>query len=175
MNKNLRTVLLYLALLAGLVLVVTQTLQTGGESKEFTTSQFSQYVEKGQVASVVFKARDSVVTGDYYPSGTALKGDKTSQYTSTFVGEDTLNELMAKGIAANPKMTYTVDPQNVNPWFAFLSSILPILLLVFVMFFFLNQMQGGNSKIMSFGKARAKRMTRDQPRITVWWLSSTFE
>ncbi len=34
------------------------------------------------------------------------------------------------------------------------------------MFFFLNQMQGGNSKIMSFGKAKAKRMTRDQPRIT---------
>ena len=34
------------------------------------------------------------------------------------------------------------------------------------MFFFLNQMQGGNSKIMNFGKAKAKRMTRDQPRIT---------
>jgi cell division protease FtsH len=44
--------------------------------------------------------------------------------------------------------------------------VLPILLLVFVMFFFMNQMQGGNSKIMSFGKAKAKRMTRDQPRIT---------
>jgi cell division protease FtsH len=30
----------------------------------------------------------------------------------------------------------------------------------------MQQMQGGNSRIMSFGKAKAKRLTRDQPRIT---------
>ncbi len=53
-----------------------------------------------------------------------------------------------------------------SPLITIISSVLPILLLVVVMFFFLNQMQGGNSKIMNFGKAKAKRMTRDQPRIT---------
>ena len=63
-------------------------------------------------------------------------------------------------------MSYEVDTSGPSPWFTIISSLLPILLLVFVMFFFLNQMQGGNSKIMSFGKAKAKRMTRDQPRIT---------
>ncbi len=166
MNKNLRTVLLYLALLAALVLVVTQTLQTGGESDKLTTSQFTQYVDKGQVKSVTFKARDSVVWGDYYASEGDQTANKATGYTSTFVGEDTLNELMVKGVQANPKMTYEVDPQNTNPWFGFITSLLPIILLVFVMFFFMNQMQGGNSKIMSFGKAKAKRMTRDQPRIT---------
>ena len=166
MNRNLRTVLLYLALLAALVLVVSQTFKPGGTTDELTTSQFTQAVNKGLVASVTYKARDAVLAGEYYKSESAKKdGDKT-KYTSAFVGEDTLNELMAKGLEANPEMTYDVDPQNTSPWISFLSSLLPILLLVFVMFFFMNQMQGGNSKIMSFGKAKAKRMTRDQPRIT---------
>jgi cell division protease FtsH len=40
------------------------------------------------------------------------------------------------------------------------------LLIVGVMFFFMNSMQGGNSKVMSFGKAKPKRVTRDQPRVT---------
>jgi cell division protease FtsH len=32
--------------------------------------------------------------------------------------------------------------------------------------FLMNQMQGGGSKVMSFGKSRAKRMAVDQPKIT---------
>jgi len=40
-------------------------------------------------------------------------------------------------------------------------------LLFFVFWIFLmNQMQGGGSKVMSFGKSRAKRMSVDQPKIT---------
>jgi cell division protease FtsH len=165
-NKNLRTVLLYLALLAALVLVVTNTLTGPQETKKLDTSVFAAAVQDGMVSSVTFKARDSVITGEYYASDADKDKGTTTAFTSTFVGDDTLNELMAQGKKANPKMTYKVDPQNTSPWLSILGSLLPILLLVFVMFFFMNQMQGGNSKIMSFGKAKAKRMTRDQPRIT---------
>jgi ATP-dependent Zn proteases len=31
--------------------------------------------------------------------------------------------------------------------------------------FLMNQVQGGGSKVMSFGKSRAKRMTPDSPKI----------
>ena len=158
--------LLYLALLAALVLVVSQTFKPGGTTTELTTSEFTQAVQEGRVASVTYKARDAVLVGEYYKDDKAATSGTKSKYTSAFVGEDTLNQLMAEGIKINDKMTYNVDPQNTSPWFSFLTSLLPILLLVFVMFFFMNQMQGGNSKIMSFGKAKAKRMTRDQPRIT---------
>jgi cell division protease FtsH len=165
-NKNLRTVLLYLALLAALVLVVTNTITGPQETKKLDTSAFATAVQDGMVSSVTFKARDSVIVGEYYASEADKDKGTTTAFTSTFVGDDTLNELMVQGKKANPKMTYKVDPQNTSPWLSILGSLLPILLLVFVMFFFMNQMQGGNSKIMSFGKAKAKRMTRDQPRIT---------
>jgi cell division protease FtsH len=44
-------------------------------------------------------------------------------------------------------------------------SFLPILLLIGFWIFLMNQMQGGGSKVMSFGKSRAKRMAPDSPKI----------
>ena len=40
--------------------------------------------------------------------------------------------------------------------------------MIFLLFwlFIINQMQGGGSKVMSFGKSRAKRMSVDAPKIT---------
>src|SRR5205807_9595873 len=48
---------------------------------------------------------------------------------------------------------------------ALLTTVLPLVIVIGVILFFMNQMQGGN-RVMSFGKARAKLMTKDQPKTT---------
>jgi len=50
-------------------------------------------------------------------------------------------------------------------WTSALFSFLPFILLIAFWIFLMNQMQGGGSKVMSFGKSRAKRMTPDSPKI----------
>jgi cell division protease FtsH len=47
-----------------------------------------------------------------------------------------------------------------------LTYILPFVLFFAFWVFLMNQMQGGGSKVMSFGKSRAKRMSVDAPKIT---------
>ena len=42
----------------------------------------------------------------------------------------------------------------------------PILIFIGFWIFLMNQVQGGGSKVMSFGKSRAKRMSVDSPKIT---------
>ena len=44
-------------------------------------------------------------------------------------------------------------------------ALLPFLLFFGFWIFLMNQMQGGGSKVMSFGKSRAKRMSPDSPKI----------
>jgi len=164
-NKNFRTVLLYLVLLAVLVWVVMLQMskQPNGKPDELATSQFTTYVKSGQIKDVTYVVRDNHLAGDYWASESdKLKNAPTKEFTSTYVGEDALAALMA----SNPSVVYKVDASGPPVWIGIVTSVLPILLLVFIMFFFLNQMQGGNSKIMNFGKAKARRMTRDQPRIT---------
>ena len=45
------------------------------------------------------------------------------------------------------------------------TRFLPFLLLIGFWIFLMNQVQGGGSKVMSFGKSRAKRMAPDSPKI----------
>ena len=45
-------------------------------------------------------------------------------------------------------------------------SLLPILLIVGLLFFFMNQMQGGGSRVMQFGKSKAKLVAKDTPKTT---------
>ncbi len=167
MNKNFRTVLLYLVLLAVLVWVVMASIKgnTAGPV-QLPTSDFVQAAKDGRVADVTYVVRDSTLAGTFWANSQAKDSkQKPTAFTSTYVGADTLAVLMGD---AKTKFgtTYHVDPAGPSVLITIITSVLPILLLVVVMFFFLNQMQGGNSKIMNFGKAKAKRMTRDQPRIT---------
>ncbi len=164
MNKNFRTVLLYLVLLAVLVWIVMAQMnrQAPGKPDELSTSAFVSDVKSGMIKDVTYVVRDDHLTGHYYKNAAAKEKRQTTEFTSYYVGNDSLNTLMQE----HPGVKFTTDATGPPIWISILSSVLPILLLIFVMFFFLNQMQGGNSKIMNFGKARAKRMTRDQPRIT---------
>jgi len=50
-------------------------------------------------------------------------------------------------------------------WLSLIGSFLPFVLLIGFWIFLMNQMQGGGSKVMSFGKSRAKRMAPDSPKI----------
>src|SRR4051794_41956169 len=51
-------------------------------------------------------------------------------------------------------------------WISILTYVLPFVIFLLFWLFIINQMQGGGSKVMSFGKSRAKRMSVDSPKIT---------
>ncbi|MGZ4199020.1 MAG: AAA family ATPase, partial [Thermoleophilia bacterium] len=51
-------------------------------------------------------------------------------------------------------------------WGSLISLVLPLVLILGFWFFIMNQMQGGGSKVMSFGKSRAKRVSVDSPKVT---------
>jgi len=53
-----------------------------------------------------------------------------------------------------------------SAWWSFLTYLLPFVLFFGFWIFLMNQVQGGGSKVMSFGKSRAKRMAPDSPKIT---------
>ncbi|MDQ3728339.1 MAG: cell division protein FtsH, partial [Actinomycetota bacterium] len=75
--------------------------------------------------------------------------------------EDTLiNTLAQKNIETN------IDPIKGGGILGALTYILPFLLFLGFWIFLMNQMQGGGSRVMSFGKSKAKRMSVDAPKIT---------
>jgi cell division protease FtsH len=124
-------------------------------SQDMTSNEFKAAVQTGKVEGVTILTKDLVVKGKVITDS----GKKDFQFGFT-QGFD-----MEKFLQDN-NVDYATDVQKSSPWVSILSTILPIILMVVIFLFIMNQMQGGGSKVMSFGKSRAKRMSVDQPKIT---------
>jgi cell division protease FtsH len=90
-------------------------------------------------------------------------------------GED--GESFSTGYPANTEQSLLnlIDKYNVkttvhgtggSSLLSLLTYILPFVLFFGFWIFLMNQMQGGGSRVMNFGKSKAKRMSVDAPKIT---------
>ncbi len=80
-------------------------------------------------------------------------------YTSTYVGQDSLGELLA----AHPNISYQV--QLPSPFIDILFTFLPIIAIGAILLFFFNSMQKANNSQMSFGKAKTKKSIEERPDV----------
>jgi len=76
------------------------------------------------------------------------------------------NDVQLTTALAASKTPYSVGGRGTNPWWSFLETLLPFVLFIVFWIYLMNRMQGGGSKVMSFGKSRAKRMSADAPKVT---------
>ncbi len=61
---------------------------------------------------------------------------------------------------------FDVQGKQTSGWLSLLTYVLPFVIFIGFWIFLMNQVQGGGSKVMSFGKSRAKRLSVDSPKIT---------
>ena len=156
MNRFFRSALFPLFVIVLLVYLASQTLIPHGKGTEkFTTSQFIQAAENGNLTKVVFNpAKHSV-------SAQLLSDDKkvTVHYPADQSVPQITKILQDKNIGYDSKGTGGFS------WVGTLIGLLPFVFLFAFWIFLMNQVQGGGSKVMSFGKSRAKRMAPDSPKI----------
>ncbi len=90
----------------------------------------------------------------------AQKLGEKRNYTSTYVGQESLAQLVAR----YPKITYNVVLPT--QWLELLTSILPILIFGVLIYIFFVQFQKANNQQMGFGKAKAKKALEERPNVT---------
>jgi cell division protease FtsH len=76
-------------------------------------------------------------------------------------GEESLVNLLDKY-----EVTTDVHGSGSSGLLSLLTLVLPFVLFFGFWIFLMNQMQGGGSRVMNFGKSKAKRMSVDAPKIT---------
>src|SRR3979409_366737 len=85
------------------------------------------------------------------------------KYETGFIDQaapELIKELRAAGVK------YNVESEKSSALLGLLTYIIPFVLFFGFWIFLMNQVQGGGSKVMSFGKSRAKRLSADSPKIT---------
>ena len=69
---------------------------------------------------------------------------------------------------SNATLTDGFDSQvpQASLWGSILGMIIPFILIAAVFWFLLSRMQGGQNRVMGFGKSRAKMVNKDMPQVT---------
>jgi len=75
--------------------------------------------------------------------------------------DDRLSEQSARG-----QLVYDTKVTSDNIFFSLLINLLPIAILVILLLLFMSQMQGGGSRVLNFGKSKAKLVSKDTPKTT---------
>lgn len=121
---------------------------------EISFRDFMTQLEARNVESVTILERDHVIQGN-------LKRGEPSTFKTTYPSEyDITSKLIESGVE-----DIKVDPQN-SIWLSLIINFLPFLLIILFWIFMMNQMQGSNSRVFSFGKSRAKLAKTDFPKVT---------
>ncbi len=147
--------------LAVLVVVVLFNLANSGSSYTQTdTSNVVSLIDKGQVKSAKITDKNQTI------QVTTTSG---KQYQADWVSGQGLalqQELQKQYNAGNLKEGYTVSIPSSDSIWSVLLSFIPYIIIALFFFLLLSQMQGGGSRVMNFGKSKAKLITKDTPKTT---------
>ncbi len=159
MNRSLRTLLVYGLVIFLLVVAASQWLGQVSAPDELTLNEFYAQLEEGNVESVTIRNRSERLDGRFVDSDSPEDAVDFFVQIGDRYGEQVEPRLDDAGVE------YQVD--NQPPGFAdYLWQLLPWLILIGLMVFFFTQMQGSGNRVMQFGKAKAKTVTKDQPKVS---------
>ncbi len=156
MTRTARTILLYVASIF-LVVVAFQVVfgQALGPT-EISLDEFNEHLESGHVSGeIVMKDRSNELTGTI-DSGSE-QFEFIVRYPAEFADNITI-ELQESGAS------FRVDSQAPTI-FDYILTFIPYILIFGLFIFVFMRMQGGGSRIMQFGKSKAKQVTKDTPKV----------
>ena len=159
MGNTVKNLLVWLVLALVLILAFNALQGTKETKQQIEYSLFMQDVKAGKVDQVNIEG--SVARG-YEIQG--VRKDKTTFSTNAPLDEQLVPSLLQNDVRV--KVTPEEKPSMLGSIFL---SLLPILLLIGVWFYFMRQMQGGGGGkggAFSFGKSRAKLLDKDTNVIT---------
>ncbi|MFM9096233.1 MAG: ATP-dependent zinc metalloprotease FtsH [Actinomycetes bacterium] len=159
-NKFFRGPFFWITVAITLVLLGSNVISSSTAPETITTSQAVLAIQKDQVQSVKLIDRDQRIELTFKDGKKAKADFITGQGV---VLQELLQAKVERGLIAQDGYDTVVPKENflVNLLF----TLLPIALVIFLLFFFMGQMQGGN-RVLNFGKAKARAINKDMPKTT---------
>jgi cell division protease FtsH len=159
-KRILRGPIFWIALAIIFVLVGSSLISGVGAPEEVDTSVAISEISGGNVDTATITDRDQVLE-------LVLKNGETVRSTYVTGQGIVLQELLqVKADSGALPGGYNVVVPSENIFFTLIISLVPFILLVLIMVFIFSQMQGGGSKLMQFGKSKAKLVSKDMPQTT---------
>ncbi|MEV4623461.1 ATP-dependent zinc metalloprotease FtsH [Asanoa sp. NPDC049573] len=152
--------------------IALSSLFTGGPSyHRVDTSVALQQLNNGprdSISKVTFQDKEQTLQINLAQSqkfGDTTTNRIEAQFPSE-VGDQIWNDVQNAQTAQRINGPVDTQVSGDNVLLSLLVNLLPIVLLVVLLLFFMSQMQGGGSRVLNFGKSKAKMITKDTPKTT---------
>ena len=159
-KKLTRNPFVYVLLIGALLVLGVSLITSLTGAKQVTTQEGLTLLKGGSVTEV------TTTDGDQRVDLTLSKPfEGATQVQFYYVGARA-DEVVSAIEAANPSDGFNDVVPRTTFFESMISLLLPLLLLGLLFWFFFSAAQGGNSKVMQFGKSRAKLVTKETPTVT---------
>lgn len=141
------------------LLIGSSTITGSSSTEKVDTWKIVDDIQQGRAKSVTLVDKDQFIN-------VTLTDD--TKLTANYIagqGTDLIDLLKSEKAKGNLPDGYNVVVPKQSFLVSLLASVLPIILILGLLFYFMGQMQGGG-KVMQFGKSKAKMITKDMPQTT---------
>ena len=152
-----------LLVVVGLLVVVPLLFGTSASGQQVDTNVGMELIEDGQVTEARIDDGDSRVDltlAEPHEEGGQEVGDAVNFHFS-----QARAETVAETIADANLDGYTDEPEQSNWLTSMLGFMIPFLLIALLFIWLITRMSGGGSKVMQFGKSKAKMFDKDMPQV----------
>ncbi|MFT4415999.1 ATP-dependent zinc metalloprotease FtsH [Fredinandcohnia humi] len=159
MNRIFRNVIFYLLIFLVIIGVVSFFQGNNGQPEPMKYNTFINHLEGGDIDSITVQPERGV-----FEIRGQLKGAKENEFFVTnIVGSQ--NEMDRIYEAAKTAKVDVLKAKETSGWVTFFTSIIPFVIIFILFFFLLNQAQGGGSRVMNFGKSKAKLYSEEKKKV----------
>ncbi|ENQ3080764.1 ATP-dependent zinc metalloprotease FtsH [Bacillus multifaciens] len=159
MNRIFRNTIFYLLIFLVVIGIVSYFNGSTQKTTPISYDKFIAKLEKGEVRNVQLQPKNGVFE---------VKGQlSTDSQEKQFVTYAPNTEELQKKIndkAQGTEVKYQ-PAEETSAWVTFFTSIIPFVIIFILFFFLLNQAQGGGSRVMNFGKSKAKLYNDDKKKV----------
>lgn len=155
MRRSFKNIALLILLIVVIFLIFRNPLFMAPSVQELSLDEFVQKVENKEINTsepLSILGEDKIIEGKLN-DGTMFKVSYLENYDVT--------ELLLVN-----SVPFKVDNQKQSMWVQILVSALPFLLIFGLIFFMMNQLQGGGGKVLQFGKSKARIANKGKNRVT---------
>ncbi|WP_053361277.1 ATP-dependent zinc metalloprotease FtsH [Bacillus sp. FJAT-27251] len=159
MNRIFRNTIFYLLIFLVIIGVVSFFNGSNQPTEHIKYDEFISELEQGNVTNFTLQPERGV-----FEIRGQLQGYEEGKYFLTYVwnSEAQLAELRDAAAQADIEV---LPAKETSGWVTFFTSIIPFIIIFILFFFLLNQAQGGGSRVMNFGKSKAKLYNDEKKKV----------
>ncbi|MBA3488276.1 MAG: ATP-dependent metallopeptidase FtsH/Yme1/Tma family protein, partial [Longispora sp.] len=158
----------WVILVIGAAILMTGLFSGGGDYKKIKTSEAVTLLGGDSVKRAVMQDKEQILQLELREAQAFDKVEKSTKVEAQYpadASEQIYNQLVSQQKAGKIEQFNAEVTQN-STLGSILLSLLPLALIVLLLLFFMSQMQGGGSRVLSFGKSKAKLISKDTPKTT---------